>query len=74
MVEVTNKAAACVKGSKSVGKSVYNDSRWTLMPNMDLCQFYDSGLNNVLFKVILIKIIKIIFSEVFNKQIYTNQA
>merc|ERR1712241_951971 len=41
--ETTNKAAACVKGSKSVSKRVYKDPRWTLMPNMDLCQFYDSA-------------------------------
>ena len=46
MVETTNKAAACVKGSKSVSKRVYKDPRWTLMPNMDLCQFYDSGSNS----------------------------
>ena len=44
LTETTNKAAVCIKGAKTVGKALYgDDTRWTLMPNMDLCQFYDSG-------------------------------
>ena len=39
----TNKAAVCIKGAKDVSKSLYNNPRWTLMPNFDLCQYYPTG-------------------------------
>ena len=39
----TNKSAVCIKGAKNVSKSLYNNPRWTLMPNFDLCQYYPTG-------------------------------
>ena len=39
----TNKSAVCIKGAKHVSKSLYNNPRWTLMPNFDLCQYYPTG-------------------------------
>merc|ERR1712131_333614 len=36
----TNKSAVCIKGAKQVSKALYNNPRWTLMPNFDLCQYY----------------------------------
>ena len=39
----TNKSAVCIKGAKHVSKALYNNPRWTLMPNFDLCQYYPTG-------------------------------
>merc|ERR1712045_682049 len=39
----TNKSAVCIKGAKHVSKSLYNNPRWTLMPNFYLCQYYPTG-------------------------------
>mgnify|MGYP006944965140 CR=1 FL=1 len=41
------RSVACTRTTKNSGKRLYRDSRWTLMPNFDLCQFRQTG--NTLF-------------------------
>merc|ERR1712226_328424 len=37
------RSAACIRTKKSAGSRLFRDTRWTLAPNADLCQFRNSA-------------------------------
>lgn len=57
------RAAACVKIAKDSNSSIYKATRWTLMPNFDLCQFREKGKNKFFSKTI--KTIEIFENQFF---------
>ena len=65
------RAAACVKISKDSNSSIYKATRWTLMPNFDLCQFREKGKKKIFSKTIKkSKFLKITFLNLQNNDDY----